>query len=105
MDAGAWGAAAAGRAALLEGGEKVAAAARLCELQVWSVAFLACISCLCVVCCVFRRSSVLSLSLSMSIMQSQSQTSSLVSGVLAARESVTVLCAAVLLAGLAACVV
>lgn len=34
MDAGAWGAAAAGRAAMLEGGEKVAAAVRLCELQV-----------------------------------------------------------------------
>eukprot|EP00752_Nemacystus_decipiens_P010372 g9242.t1 len=33
MDAGAWGSAATGRAALAEGGEKIAAAARLCQLQ------------------------------------------------------------------------
>ncbi|CAN0227562.1 unnamed protein product, partial [Hapterophycus canaliculatus] len=33
LDAGAWGAARAGRAALAEGGEKIAAASRLCELQ------------------------------------------------------------------------
>ncbi|CAN0544170.1 unnamed protein product, partial [Laminaria digitata] len=32
-DAGAWGVASAGRAALAEGGEKIAAAARLCELR------------------------------------------------------------------------
>lgn len=34
LDSGTWGSVCAGRAALAEGGEKIAAAARFCELQV-----------------------------------------------------------------------
>lgn len=41
LDSGAWGGASSGHAALAEGGEKIAAAARLCELQVrvWELSY------------------------------------------------------------------
>lgn len=39
MDAGALGVSLVGRAALAEGGEKIAAAARLCELQASGMCF------------------------------------------------------------------